>query len=320
MYNNKELNWLIKMTKICPNCGRINPDKAKFCVYCGTKLPDTPTTAPQAPSTLISPTQTPELPPSVEPIGTISPPGSADFQTELIALRQELLMIKSRDPLTWLLIVIFGTLGIFVLLFAVILGLSLISTPSPGTVVISIPIIALSLAAILLPVIVTMYWYYKMSWELNFHNKHTVRLHNAELNYLSTQGINPQEIYLPPLNIEEFSPALRTFLLLIPIANIIVLYFLARDIKNHIEHHKAYYTNLAMALVRHGKAQEGQMIQYKVSKMDNIDTTLVVILLILLSTIGVLYTLYKAQSVLNAMWDLHMTTINTLLGSPATIA
>lgn len=47
--------------KKCPKCGEMNVPGAKFCLYCGTPLPDTaPAEVPETPTA----TQTPETPPS----------------------------------------------------------------------------------------------------------------------------------------------------------------------------------------------------------------------------------------------------------------
>lgn len=310
------------MTKICTNCGRMNPDKALFCVYCGTKLSEKTVTV--GPPPQIPPATQPSSVPSDSTIPTppITPPESTAnlnmYRQELVSIGTELARLKKRSPGTWLLIIIFGSIliGFVAMLSLFALSFAFGSGSGGTTVHLQVPIISLVGLLFMTPVILVLYWYYKISWELNFHNKHTVRLHNAELNVINASGIDARQIYLPPLNLEDFSPGLRTFLLLIPIVNIIMFYFLARDLRKHIDHHKAYYTNVAMALSRSGRMQEGQIIQYHTSKLDNIDSTLVVILLILISTIGMLYTLYKCQSILNEMWDLHNAVISVLSGAP----
>jgi len=118
---------------------------------------------------------------------------------------------------------------------------------------------------------------------------------------------------LPPLSIRNITPLIRVVLLLIPFVNIIALYFLARDIYEHIDHHKNYYMNMAFILGGYGRFHEAQIMNLEIGKINNIDKLLTILLSVAIYPIGLLYVLYKAQELMNKMINFHMLVVSILV-------
>ena len=82
------------MVKICPKCGKENPDEAKFCINCGTELeaPQQPSLTVKPPPTVTvtkplttKPTPTPLQPPTITSTTVIRPPGMCFYHPSLPA-------------------------------------------------------------------------------------------------------------------------------------------------------------------------------------------------------------------------------------------
>ena len=268
------------MERICPNCGAKNPNDAIYCMNCGLPL---------------------------ETVKDLRPPiNSLHRKNELINAAEHLRAIHYKDPLSQVIFVIGVSIIIVSLLILALLPLYSIFSRPP-----MIQYFMFMIAIFFAPIIASARWFVSLNFDLKHHNLKSGALHNAEIELLQSKNI--YVLQLPPLSIRNITPLIRVVLLLIPFVNIIALYFLVRDIHDHIDHHKNYYTSMAFILGRYGMIQEAQIMNLEMGKITNIDKLLAILLSVAIYPVGLLYVLYKTQELMNKMINFHMLVVSILV-------